>query len=240
MENTTLPSTQQSEELVCFAGFQEALSKVAFSAREKNRLIQIITQFLTSFQEDGEDSVENLNSALREIQNSVDSKIFEKLGQITRRLHDTINGQELPTSVTTRLREVDVTGVSGNILHVTDLLAESANNVLNLTEKQEAIYTKIDQAIATKDFSTLEEQMSFLKEYTQKIITAQSFQDITGQILKKVVTVTEEVEGALIEMIQIMGKPALVASQPEDTLKGPSLEGCSQDDVDDLLKSFGF
>jgi len=89
---------------------------------------------------------------------------------------------------------------------------------------------------------------------------AQEFQDLTGQILRRVITLVQEVEDNLVELIRLSGgekaevEPGASASKEtkntEDILKGvgPQVPGVGddggavsgQDEVDDLLSSLGF
>src|SRR6266481_2588682 len=79
---------------------------------------------------------------------------------------------------------------------------------------------------------------------TSEILTACSFQDITGQRTTKVVNTLHYLEKRVNSMIEIWGLDALNAigadersdSRPDaHLLNGPSLQGVSQDDVDALL-----
>lgn len=76
------------------------------------------------------------------------------------------------------------------------------------------------------------------------IMMAQDFQDLTGQLIKKVVTLLERTENDLLNLL-VSGAPAgTVASlKKEDMLAGPGAVGAvlmDQEDVDDLLADLGF
>jgi hypothetical protein len=81
-----------------------------------------------------------------------------------------------------------------------------------------------------------------------EILTACSFQDITGQRTTKVVNTLHYLEKRVNSMIEIWGvdamKPGAVRDERDDTrpdahlLNGPSLHGVSQEDVDALLSEF--
>jgi len=81
---------------------------------------------------------------------------------------------------------------------------------------------------------------------------AQDFQDLTGQIITRVIELVEEVEGNLVELVRITGSRMSTPTKEnnqEDKIKaeGPQVPGVrksnvvsGQDEVDDLLSSLGF
>ena len=116
------------------------------------------------------------------------------------------------------------------------------------------LYQRLDVFFEQLDASTNQ-----LNEHLQNIILEQGFQDLTGQVLKKVIGLVTEVEGNLVSLVRIAGQveevvgieikeegkvnteardiqgegPQHKASQRNDVVTG-------QDDVDDLLSSLGF
>jgi chemotaxis protein CheZ len=87
-----------------------------------------------------------------------------------------------------------------------------------------------------------------------EVVMAQGFQDLTGQVIRKVIKLVQEVEGSLVELIRISKtnakKPNKQDKAEQDErakLEGPAVPGIqvegavnSQDEVDDLLSSLGF
>jgi len=73
-----------------------------------------------------------------------------------------------------------------------------------------------------------------------EIMMAQDFQDITGQLIKKVVTITKTVEHELAELLRDNAPPAVrekIAQKEVSLMSGPSAPAVAlnQDNVDDLL-----
>lgn len=117
------------------------------------------------------------------------------------------------------------------------------------------LYKRLDVFFERLDVST-----NTLNENLQNIILEQGFQDLTGQVLKKVIGLVTEVETNLVSLVRIAGQVEDVVGidteqKPEengDSGKDISGEGpqhkaserddvvTSQDDVDDLLSSLGF
>ncbi|KKK46424.1 hypothetical protein LCGC14_3163930, partial [marine sediment metagenome] len=83
-----------------------------------------------------------------------------------------------------------------------------------------------------------------------EMMLAQGFQDITGQVIRQVINLVEEVEDNLVQLVKVAGKPQ--ASTPKKVIdpikaEGPQINAennpnvvNNQDDVDDLLSSLGF
>lgn len=159
--------------------------------------------------------------------------------------------------------------------------AEEKNRVTTLTEQwqqmkfelqemKEAhpeVDGKISAIIANLDEKILAELGSREKELSEKeatyfnIIENQSFQDITGQTLKKIITFIEQLEFSLLNILQKYGgKPVekameeaqeiisplvgrkmdegLILEGPQDNQ--PKKESAKQADVDKMLAEFGF
>lgn len=77
---------------------------------------------------------------------------------------------------------------------------------------------------------------------------AQDFQDLTGQVIKRMMTVVQEIENQLL-MVLMENIPEQQVKQKRETdslLNGPQLDAngvgvvASQEQVDDLLDSLGF
>ncbi|MDP9107655.1 MAG: protein phosphatase CheZ, partial [Pseudomonadota bacterium] len=78
------------------------------------------------------------------------------------------------------------------------------------------------------------------------IMMAQDFQDITGQLIKKIVAITQKVEGELAQLLRDNAPPELLKKDEKDKevdlMQGPAVAGVAmeQDDVDSLLEGLGF
>ena len=91
-----------------------------------------------------------------------------------------------------------------------------------------------------------------LRGQLTEILMAQDFQDLTGQIIRRVITLVSEVEARLVEILTAFGASQLEGStknknkastDPEGPILNPQERDdavSSQDEVDDLLSSLGF
>ena len=78
-----------------------------------------------------------------------------------------------------------------------------------------------------------------------EIMMAQDFQDITGQLIKKVVAITKKVETELAQLLKDNAPADVrekIAQKEVSLMSGPSVpsEALNQDSVDDLLADLGF
>ncbi|MGY8870819.1 MAG: protein phosphatase CheZ [Pseudomonadales bacterium] len=107
-----------------------------------------------------------------------------------------------------------------------------------------------------------EQTVKDLRAELTEILVAQSYQDITGQLIRRVITLVTQVEGSLVQLMDMAAKveriSGLSTEKPANNTnqkakkdpieaEGPQLSGknnpdvaSDQDDVDDLLSSLGF
>ena len=80
-------------------------------------------------------------------------------------------------------------------------------------------------------------------------MVAQDFQDLTGQIIKQVIDLVQEVESKLVKVIRNAGQEKLATVKPGKNIKseGPQFNATDdeniandREDVDALLSSLGF
>jgi chemotaxis protein CheZ len=100
--------------------------------------------------------------------------------------------------------------------------------------------------------SQVEGDSSELRGQLTEILMAQDFQDLTGQIISRVITLVNEVEGRLVEILTAFSTSQLdesadnkkdASTDPEGPILNPHERDdavSSQDEVDDLLSSLGF
>jgi len=101
------------------------------------------------------------------------------------------------------------------------------------------------------------EQSAKLTQLLTEVLMAQGYQDLTGQVIRRVIDLVKEVEDSLVNMLTMFGEPETSeqTKTPVETVKkidgveaeGPIIDAdtrddvvSGQDDVDDLLSSLGF
>jgi chemotaxis protein CheZ len=210
---------------------------------------------------------------------SADDDMLNRIGHLTRVLHDNLRGLGLDKI----LEQVaqDIPDARDRLAYVARMTEQAAERVLNATDI--AIPLQDDLASGAKALEsrwkeTLEkpslkseynqvadETLAFLaltgknttetKALLMDIMMAQDFQDLTGQVIKKITTLAQDMEKQLVQLL-IDFSPA-VAKKESDVVKksgetsptlmnGPQIDPdavdvvASQEQVDDLLDSLGF
>lgn len=88
---------------------------------------------------------------------------------------------------------------------------------------------------------------SFTNAQLLEIMMAQDFQDLTGQVIKRMMDVIQEIERQLLMvLLENIGTGVASKRENQSLLNGPQVDTskagvvASQDQVDDLLDSLGF
>jgi chemotaxis protein CheZ len=203
---------------------------------------------------------ETLPNELRELLNSPDGpafehaldvmvrqreqRLFRALGQLARDLHDAVRrlggdmAQEgLPGIVADARQHLqDALEMSAQAAHRSldfaermrpqaESLAHNAGEVLAWTNGNDAAAVLAREAT---EFATN------CRDGLADMVLAQSWQDLTGQRIKKVANFIGTVESSLLELVRLTG--ALAGSEAPVSVVKVS----SQDDADRLLSEFGF
>jgi len=132
---------------------------------------------------------------------------------------------------------------------------QATEQIMDLTEQSQNRLSEMEKVVRSlPECGEKEKLLSFLDETSKDflgIITACSFQDITGQRVKKVVDTIKEIDKKLLELlvssgIKIKGREEghdgvaveKEANKAVELLQGPQ-ENVSQESVDDLLSELG-
>ncbi len=195
--------------------------------------------------------------------------LYAQVGRCTRHLHDAM--RELGYDQTLMNSTSEICSARGRLEYVADLTEKAAVKVLNavdegLPEEDELLLQSrtlsasweqmYEGKLSVEEFKALAEQSRQFaqlvgqtaerqKARMMEIMMAQDFQDITGQIIKKIVSITQAHELELMKILRenapeyMPGKPE---GKPADLMSGPDLpkNALGQDDVDNLLADLGF
>ncbi len=200
---------------------------------------------------------------------TAEKPMFERLGGIVRLLHDSL--RELGYDKALTEASSQIVDAQDRLEYVASLTEQAANKVLNtlddgmpaqdaLSKKAKVMDTRwadlFDGKLSIDEFKTLAgdsrqfaqavaEATEAEKARLLDIMMAQDFQDITGQLIKKVVAITKTVEHELAELLRDNAPPAVrekLAAHKPNLMSGPALPSVAldQDNVDDLLADLGF
>ncbi len=189
-----------------------------------------------------ENDYEGAEDAIQNIFKKGQGDLFKEVGKVTRKLHDSI--RSFKEALDPKLKDMASTEMPNAVdrLHyVIEKTEEAANKTMGIVEKY---IMKMDEVAAhIRAVQGPPETVAYLKKFKNdleddmtEILTTQSFQDLTGQTIKKVITLVGDIEDELVRLIATFGVKVEAGAQPEAEVAVQ----VSQSDVDDLLKDFGF
>jgi len=198
-----------------------------------------------------------------------EESVFNEIGHLTRTLHDSL--RDLGFDKNLQKAASAIPDARDRLNYIATMTQAAAERVLNATESAQPIVAKIesgakdlgaewqkmfDNKLDVEQFKQLAKQThAYLMEVPKQtrqtnaslteIMMAQDFQDLTGQVIKKVMEVTQNLEKQLLELL-INNAPA-DAKVDSSLLNGPVVNAAGRTDVvtnqkqvDDLLESLGF
>jgi chemotaxis protein CheZ len=198
--------------------------------------------------------------------------MLHRIGQMTRGLHESL--RELGLDKMIEKAAHDIPDARDRLSYVATMTEQAADRVLNATD----IATPLQDAIANQATSLetrwkevmktpsqpeynemAEETLIFLKQTVEnanatkaqlmEIMMAQEFQDLTGQVIKKITELAHTIEQDLVRTLVDFApnKPVPTLETNGSLLNGPQIAPqnstsavSNQEQVDDLLDSLGF
>ncbi|GGY67407.1 protein phosphatase CheZ [Cellvibrio zantedeschiae] len=234
---------------------------------------------------------EEASALIQSITESRDRHIFQTVGKLTRGLHNAIVNFNVDADLSKQPPKIegsDIHDASNRLNYVIELTQKAAERTMDMVDEaapiaanlgQEASLLRNDWArlkrreMSADEFRELYERMDGflgqmevgterLNKSLQDIVLEQGFQDLTGQVLKRVIGLIKDVEKDLVDLVRMAGQVEeitgivdnLDGEQNIDDLiekrkheaEGPQINKerenvvSGQDEVDDLLSSLGF
>lgn len=186
-------------------------------------------------------------------------EIFNKLGGITRQLHDALNElgytSKLQAAMDPKLQDAvqELPDARSRLQYIARLTGEAAEKVLNLVDEAKADQMEITRQARELDDTLarvpgLSAAMPELRQMAQaitqaserndvrltEIMLAQDFHDLTGQVVARVVQVAATIEEQLLALLlesAPAGKPGQDHVLATASLQGPVVESEGRTDV---------
>lgn len=224
------------------------------------------------------DQQNKADELIAEIQNPIQTALFEEIGKLTRELHNSLNNFHFDSRLND-LATADIPDAKERLNFVIDRTEEAANKTMDVVESIFPVVGNIQQQINSVNplwhklmhndldvgefkalcrdidvlLTTTEKETSKIHGLMTDVLMAQDFQDLTGQIIRKVIDLVCEVEDSLINMLTAFGMASkqepsnYLPKLGENLVEGPIVNPgnrkdvvSDQHDVDDLLSSLGF
>lgn len=240
---------------------------------DNNTRLELAKALVESLQAGDEAEADRLIGSLAE--GGRQDELFIEVGRLTRELHDAINGFLLDSRIAD-MTNVEIPDAKERLNYVISMTQQSADRTLTAVEKSLPLVEALEKQseslarewnelrmrkLDKEDFKDLSGRLSNFLQQTREdagdlhaslseVLMAQDFQDLTGQIIRKVIALVQDVELKLVKLVRITGNKlddGTASGRETDKLAGPAIPGLdqgdqvtSQDDVDDLLSSLGF
>lgn len=190
---------------------------------------------------------------------------------MTRQVHDTLRGLSSDDALQDAVRQMP--DARQRLSYISQMTEQAASRVLNATDIARPIQDKVledaqslgaqwDKLFANelgveefkslagetrKFIGSVEASSKATNDQLLEIMMAQDFQDLTGQVIKRVVDLAQTLESQLLGILIEVTPPEKLAQAPESLMNGPVINSLDRDDVvttqeqvDDLLDSLGF
>lgn len=210
------------------------------------------------------------NTQVEQWMREQDDLVYQQVGQLTRQLHDTVLQfkEDLGSSGVTGK---EISDIRTRLHHVVELMEGAANESLAAVEESAPLAKGIvdgadkiadgwdrfrNREMDVEQFRELSDEIAEfmsiaavnseqIHKRLNEVMMAQSFQDLSGQIIHRVIDVIGKVEDSLVELVQLSSRED--ANGEARSVHGPAVPGLkdsevvqSQDEVDDLLSNLGF
>lgn len=197
--------------------------------------------------------------------------ILTRIGHVTRALHDNLGNlgfDKILEQVAT-----DIPDARDRLNYVARMTEQAAVRVLNATDlanplqdemakhatdlKQSWSKTLTAPSLKSEYNAVAEQTLEFVavteknteetKALLMEIMMAQDFQDLTGQVIKRITTLAQDIEQQLVQVLIDFSPEAIKKQSDSGLMNGPQIDPhntqdvvATQAQVDDLLDSLGF
>lgn len=198
-------------------------------------------------------------------------ELLARVGQMTRSLHDSLRGLDFDKLI--ERAAYDIPDARDRLDYVARLTEQAAQKVLNATELASPLQERVasgagalaiewraalaDPAMPAAGRALAERTLAYLgqarddsdatRAHLMNIMMAQDFQDLTGQVIRKVTELAHGLEQQLVKLLVDYAPGDIKRETNTGLLNGPQINpGASADvvadqaQVDDLLESLGF
>ncbi len=160
--------------------------------------------------------------------------VFERLSRLAREL-----GEVLGALPNTDPAMAELPDACARLEHVVKMTEEASHRTLDLVEHSRALVDRLGQGGLDAQAA---ETLGQLRQNLSEVALAQTYQDLTGQVIRRVV----EIVGRVQRTLNACGLPPeeFGGVDGQSRLSGPALKGLdrtavTQNDADDLLSNLG-
>lgn len=199
-----------------------------------------------------------------------DGDVLHRVGRLTRSLHDTLAELGYDRQLHEYASDT-IPDTRERLAYVVTMTEQAASRALNAIEVAQPLQEELGQGaeqlvarwdalyrneLSVGEFKALAgqtreylrgtpEKTRLTGEQLREIMMAQDFQDLTGQVIKRVTDCAQQMESQLLKLL-VDHAPPEKRTEASSLLNGPQINGkgkdivTSQAQVDELLESLGF
>ena len=206
-----------------------------------------------------------------ELEMAPSNELLSRVGHLTRTLHDSLRELGYDQAIQNAAQEIP--DVRDRLNYVVNMTEQAAQRVLNAIDVAMPLQERItaNATVLNNDWQSLLNQpfneaayremaaqtMTYLgetrvnteasKQQLMEIMMAQDFQDLTGQVIRKVTDIAHSLENQLVQLLLEYAPTEIKKEKNAGLMNGPQIDPensldvvSNQGQVDDLLDSLGF
>ncbi|MGJ8669736.1 MAG: protein phosphatase CheZ [Oceanococcus sp.] len=188
-----------------------------------------------------------VENGLRDLDEAKTAAFAEGIRKMARDLYSEMRALQLDSRLATAAAEIP--DACSRLDAVMELTEKATTRTLDLVEDSRDHVIQLQalaQQLPPESAKLLEQHTASLRKNMSSLYEAQSYQDLSGQIIRRVTTMVGNLDGTLREMLALAGVKPVTLIKPEDgELLGPAAgrtdekAAASQDDADALLADLG-
>ncbi|MFT6733683.1 MAG: chemotaxis protein CheZ [Polaribacter sp.] len=254
---------------------QKGFNLMALS--EKDNLEQTIAQTKELLTHLEKNEIEDAQELIDTLASGGDEDLFVEIGKLTRNLHEALSNFRMDSRITD-IAASEIPDAKERLNYVIEKTEEAANKTMDIVEsctvRSKTMSSDADglllewkklysRELEPGEFRSLckkiekhleknKDDADDLHSELTQVLIAQDYQDLTGQVIRQVIELVQDVEESMVNIIKMFGSmdsyesakstpiikkgvegPVIDKDKRDDVVKG-------QDDVDDLLSSLGF
>lgn len=180
--------------------------------------------------------MQGFNEVLARLNGDRASRVIDGLQCISRNLASALSQLALDERLV-QYAGSEMPDACARLNHVMQMTEDAANRTLDLVEAAQAQLPELSRRCGDECVTDLRQTLSSIAE-------AQAYQDLSGQVIRRVIGLVQGVEQALGDLLELAGLELPVASDAANRPDGPALagidtHGSTQAQADDLLADLG-
>lgn len=244
---------------------------------DKDQLSKTINQTRDLLKHLENNEVEDAQELIDSFATDGDEDLFVEIGKLTRNLHEALSNFQMDSRITD-IAASEIPDAKERLNYVIEKTEAAANKTMDkvesctdrsntmakeseelLIEWKKLYNRELEPGEFRPLFKKIETHLEknkddadILHSELTEVLMAQDYQDLTGQVIRQVITLVQDVEESMVHIIKMFGSmdgynkakdknlvkegvegPVVNADKRDDVVNG-------QDEVDDLLSSLGF